>query len=327
MNLAPEKKRPVVSLPVAIGALLLLSGGLLFGKKLMVWGMLQQEAAKAGEAPSFQSSEVQRNIRRSADSSGVQKTRKLPEEKPVTISPGSESYCELRFGIHKPQTVILGVTDTEYFVYRDCDVTSEPEKYVRENVWPFENGPEFMDLDKNRYRLVGISQPMEGRKDLCWVFIDAIYAPSATVDFQQSGTVELSENPTDLNYSHFNGPLKIGVPIRNRFLFRLGGPALGLQAFVGTYDSEKSTAVLLSHKDHEDQKIHPNAKIKFPAPEGKLITKDYSLNLRNSGVFYQQISPPDGVVPGTARVTLSFDSWPAGNVRPSTFEIPVMSAP
>ena len=48
---APVKKKPLISLPFAIVAVVILGVGALYGQKIMEWVMLQQEAAKAASGP------------------------------------------------------------------------------------------------------------------------------------------------------------------------------------------------------------------------------------------------------------------------------------
>lgn len=48
---AAVKKKSIISLPFAIIAVVVLGAGAFFGKDIMTWVMLQQEAAKAGAAP------------------------------------------------------------------------------------------------------------------------------------------------------------------------------------------------------------------------------------------------------------------------------------
>lgn len=246
----------------------------------------------------------------------------------------SQKYCELRLGSAAHKSVILGFTEAECLVYRTGDVTSVPEIFALEKGWITEV-PEFSDRNNIKYKLVDVEIKQLGDQFSSLT----VQVSSAATDeeiFQQTSHVKLSANPDELKYCHFNGPLQMsasprgGGPPSARSL-RLGGVITNFYTFVGTFNREDgSFATISSSNVLSDSAIYPEARIEFPMPDGHApIIKEYVLNLRgkNGFMFYQEITPPKGVVTGTAKVTLSFDNWPEGNVASSTFEVPVLPAP
>lgn len=242
-------------------------------------------------------------------------------------------YCELRFGSEAPERVILGISGEVCFVYRKGDLSSAPEKYnLTDNNKT--NLPDFDFGSGVTYSVESVKRSERNKYQL-QLYVQGDSAASGERIFRQSCIIDLSHSPTKMSYGHFGGPLEITAlspPAHSAMLpkaifFRLGGASTRLTTNVGTFNVEEGCATYVeSHKEFSG--LPPIAKIQFPTRDGQAsITKEYLLDQKKYvGEFYKEIVPPDGVVAGTAKATISFDKWPKVNVAPSTFEVPVLPA-
>jgi hypothetical protein len=165
------------------------------------------------------------------------------------------------------------------------------------------------------------------------------------VPYWQGAQVRLGEAADRAPVVHFHAPLTLGPYASVRAtpgrrlewhpnpaprLVRGERAVLGVQ--VGNQDPRPDCHVAVSSTDPTGQTsrfpatARPVAEIEFPAgePGGGPVRRRYVLDKVCCGSrFYAPVGVPAGAGVGVARVTLSFEGWDAGRVRPAVIEVPV----
>ncbi|QJW98651.1 hypothetical protein [Frigoriglobus tundricola] len=159
------------------------------------------------------------------------------------------------------------------------------------------------------------------------------------VEYQQyCDIVELSDSPKTAMLAHFHGPLTIAPMTINwklpesAFLRKGKGPPEFI-ANVGTLSEKHGCWVVVRTCDEKaclfPDGVRPVVEVEYPAAVGTdpPVKKTYTLNgYRCGAAFRGNLSVPDGVGSGKAKVRLSFDSWKEGRVSPSEVDLPVREA-
>ena len=148
-----------------------------------------------------------------------------------------------------------------------------------------------------------------------------------------------SDDPQKAPLAHFDGPLTIGVQqvgwkVPARYALRKGeNPPELCGCVVGTMSESQECWVVVeschgyaSRNYRFPRDVHPTADVEFPplSPDDSPLKTSYTLGKFCCGaVFAGPIRVPDSVGIGSAKER-RFDTWPAGAVRPSTIELPIL---
>ena len=159
------------------------------------------------------------------------------------------------------------------------------------------------------------------------------------VKYQQyCDIVELRDSPKTAMLAHFHGPLTIAPMTINWKLpettfLRKGKDPPEFVANVGTMSEKHGCWVVVRTCDEKGcvfpDGVRPVVEVEYPATDrtGPPVKKSYPLNgYRCGAAFRGNLSVPDGVGSGKAKVRLSFDSWKEGRVTSSEVDLPVREA-
>lgn len=258
------------------------------------------------------------------------------EPKYQSDNPG---YTLLLFGPEAKLKVWMVFDGDTVYVDRnmDGDLTGADERFDDPVKYEWMEDLVIADPDgKTKYVIQGIgdykmSKP-PGRQAAVTVSIDG------PARYRQYCAARLWSQPEKTSIAHFDGPLTI-TPGTKDFtqapqFIEIGTEPVRFDAEIGTVDPEHQCWVcVISDQGDEQQSYafpgrHPKMEVEFPASEkgGAPIKRTYVLDQWCCGVnFYGEIQPPAGAGVGTAKVSLSFDAWAEGKVRPSTAEVPVVA--
>jgi hypothetical protein len=140
--------------------------------------------------------------------------------------------------------------------------------------------------------------------------------------------LRFAARPQDAPILHVGGPLEMGFESRWQHSFaRKDKQTFELAVGVGTKGLGKGSFTYLTYWDDAIPKdAQPTAELEFPRkqPGGppvkvKLVLKERCWSCR----FHDTVRVPEEVGRGDARITLSYPSWPKGNVAPAVFKLPV----
>lgn len=139
------------------------------------------------------------------------------------------------------------------------------------------------------------------------------------------GKLKFATSASSAPIVHFGGPLTLGFdkPYRlsrhdkTELYLRLGTSGLG----PGTFAARSTQGVPAD--------VHPLLEIEYPpkSPGEAPLREKFTLDKRCCGGLFQcPVQVGEKVGNGKARVTVSFPAWKQGEVKSSTFELPIVTA-
>lgn len=144
--------------------------------------------------------------------------------------------------------------------------------------------------------------------------------PFQSVSFDDQASFRFGGRPQDAPIVHFGGPLKMSLRI-DQSLRR--GTKARVMSMIGTPGSVEGAFAALDYP-MVPLGIAPVAEIEFPSPvpgQGPIRSR-ISLDHRCCTCNIQgDVSVPEELGPGKARVTLSFPAWAEGRVASTTVEV------
>lgn len=248
--------------------------------------------------------------------------------------PAVPLYCWLAFGSEADERVLARVAGATFSLDRDHDGAFRGKCEVFASPYDVKGVSAAGGDGKTSYVIQRVSTIGAGEQTRLMVEVDI----RGSVVYQEYCDVGVAPDPSAAPVARFHAPLTVAlqrlldVPSPEQAL-RRGTTPTELRVNVSTIDQASGCWVVVRSAERYrpgvatfPAGVHPFVDVEYPPnrPGGLPVRRRYPLDKTCCGsIFHGPVPVPEEAGAGKARLTLSFDAWPAGHVSPSTAEVSI----
>ncbi len=194
----------------------------------------------------------------------------------------TQSFCKMRFGATNPIEAVFVCGNDSLLVYRDGDLTTEPEKYsMRDGKLTEGTSIPPFDSASKTYAVTQCYEHIESEPSPRHSLMVHVTISDGETQFKQYCDVGVSPNRQQLDHAHFDGPLSVvpqavdWVPIKKSLV--IGGEPTDLRVVIGTFNKPNGCWTVVESGSNKKYNfptgVYPVATIEFPTenPDSPIV--------------------------------------------------------